>query len=524
MGGFMEKDKVVSTVIGCDQEPIHLLNGIQSHGLLFALSEPELIILQVSDNIETITGIEAEHLLNQPISHLLGLPQVDPIKQRLVMEPDALRQLDVLSFHLNVRGERQLFHGCLHRSGAVLILELEADLLFNYARELIRSPYWHYQQIKVLTSKLQKIRDVQQLQNIVVKEVRRLTGFERVMLYKFDTDWHGHVVAESKTPEARSFLGLHFPASDIPAQARALYRRHWLRGIANIDKAPAQLIPELNPLTKERLDLSHSVLRSVSPIHVKYLRNMQVQSSLSISVLKDEQLWGLIACHHSTPKYVDYPTRTVCEVIGQIVSIQMDLCENLTLYEKILRLETDKLRLDDILKLAAGLEQTRAPDAWNRLRRMVSADGVAVKFKEKQLRIGLTPTQAQIDRLIDWLETNQAGYLFFTDCLQQHYPEAADFSDVAAGLISLYVNQMELRYILWFRQEFVKTVDWAGNPEKQLQSVEEMPISPRKSFAVWRSTVRHHALPWEIYELENAMSLYDLHDLSEEFWPEDAQP
>jgi two-component system, chemotaxis family, sensor kinase Cph1 len=489
---------------------------------LFALSEPELIIIQVSDNIEKFTGIEACDLLNRPLSCLLGTSQIDPIKQRLMLETDHLKQLDVLSLYLNIKGERQLFHGSLHRSGKLLVLELEPDKLFNHTRELSRSPYWHYQQIKILTSKLQKIRDVQQLQELVVKEVRRLTGFERVMLYKFDTDWHGHVVAESKTPEARSFLGLHFPASDIPAQARALYRRHWLRGIADIDKAPAKLIPEINPTTQMRLDLSQALLRSVSAVHVEYLRNMQVRSSLSISVLKDEQLWGLIACHHSIPKHVDYPTKTVCEVIGQILSIQMDLCENLTLYEKILRLETDKLRLDDILKLAAGLEQSRAPEAWDRLRRMVSADGVVVQFKTKQHRIGLTPNSAQIEQLITWLKTSQSGYLFFTDCLQQHYPEAADFSDVAAGLISLYVNQPELSYILWFRQEFIKAVDWAGNPEKQLESFDAMPISPRKSFAVWRSTVRHHALPWEVYELENAMSLYDLHDLSEAFWPEDA--
>lgn len=506
----------------CDQEPIHTPNRIQPHGILLALTEIDFNVLQVSSNVAQLTGVSESSLLNQPVSNLLGLPQIDPIRKRLVMDQETLKQLEVLTFYLNVQGKQQIFHGSLHRNkDDILILELEPDELFKPNREVKRSPYWHYQQIKSITTKLQKTRDIETLQALAVKEVRQLTGFERVMMYKFDADWHGHVVAESKAVEVRSFLGLHFPASDIPSQARELYRHNWLRGIADIHQEPAYLVPALNPKNQQPLDLTHAVLRSVSPVHIEYLYNMDVESSLSISVLKDDQLWGLIACHHSTPKYIDYPTRTVCEVIGQILSIQLDLCENLALYEKILRLEADKLRLEDILKLAAGLAQPRAPEAWDRLRRMVSADGVVLFFNAgRKVQVGLTPTDEQLERLFQWLQETQSSYLFFTDCLQQHYTPAAEFTNSAAGLISLHINHLELQYILWFRQEVEQTINWAGNPEKPVTTRNpRTPISPRKSFEVWRCTVKNHSYPWEIYELENAMSLYDLHEISDEFWP-----
>ncbi len=504
----------------CEQEPIHLLSNIQAHGVLLVLSEPELIVLQVSNNIEAILGCRISQVLKQPLSNIVEPQALAAVSASLdsLQDVEQSKVVEALSLELKVHGQMQSFHGSLHRSHFNLLLELEPDTIFTTPDSASRSLYWHYQQIKTITLQLQKNRNLADLQTLAVLKIQQLTGFDRVMMYQFAPDWSGHVVAEAKVPSARSFLDLHFPASDIPAQARELYRHNWLRGIADIDCAPAQIVPTLNPHTNAPVDLSHAVLRSVSPVHIEYLRNMQVHASFSISILKEDQLWGLIACHHSEAKYIDYPTRTVCEVVGQVLSIQIALCENLALYEKILRLEADKLRLDDILKVATGMNPQRSPETWQRLQRMVLADGVMVQFKHKRHVSGITPSETQLDALLQWLQQNQFSYLFFTDHLQSHYPAAADFTAQAAGIVSLHIDRTDLQYIIWFRQEVIRTVHWAGDPNAA-HTVTEARVSPRQSFASWCSTMCGHAQTWEIHELENAMSLYELHNVEDEFWP-----
>ena len=205
----------------------------------------------------------------------------------------------------------------MHRLEAAIVLELEPKKAKG------KTDFFDfYQQVKGTITRIQQAPTLLDMSQIVVKEVRRITGFDRVMVYRFDPDGAGSVIAEDTNQEA-SYLNLHYPASDIPKQARQLYTLNWLRLIPTTSYQPVTLIPATNPFTNQPLDLSLSVLRSVSPLHLEYLQNMGVDASMSISLMHDQKLWGLIACHHLSPKYVPYNIRTVCEFIGQVMSVEL---------------------------------------------------------------------------------------------------------------------------------------------------------------------------------------------------------
>ncbi|BAU62866.1 Multi-sensor Signal Transduction Histidine Kinase [Stanieria sp. NIES-3757] len=301
----------------CDREPIHIPGSIQPHGILIALNPSDLTIIQLSNNTEALLGYQPQDLLEKNLSQLLNPQQVKTIQKCL--EAD-FNQVNPLKLEI----QQQHFNGIVHRSlDKTIILELEptdstTELDFFSFHNLIKKPL----------DKIQNASNLTTLSQIIVQEIKRITGFDRVMIYRFNSEDAGKVIAEAKAAELTPYLGLYYPSSDIPKQARELYFFNLLRIIPDANYQPAQLTPLLNPITNAPLDLSLSVLRSVSPIHVEYLNNMGVTASMSISLLKDRQLWGLIACHHSTPKYISYETRTICEFLGQIMSLELTAKEN----------------------------------------------------------------------------------------------------------------------------------------------------------------------------------------------------
>ena len=302
----------------CDREPIHIPGAIQPHGALLALDPADLTLLQVSDNLGALLGVSPTDALGRPLGSLLGDTAAERLRQALTL-PD-ISAANPLALTVPAAGHDRAFHGVLHRSGGLAVLELEPA---PDAPEATGAFFGFYHRVKGAMGRMQRADSLLNLCQIAVEEVRRLTGFDRVMVYRFDADWNGRVLAEEKRATMPSYLDLHFPASDIPAQARELYRRNWLRFVVDANDRPAALVPPDNPLTGRPLDLSFSVLRSVSPIHLEYLRNMGVQASMSVSILKDDQLWGLIACHHAEARSVPYETRTACEFLGQMLSSQL---------------------------------------------------------------------------------------------------------------------------------------------------------------------------------------------------------
>jgi Bacteriophytochrome (light-regulated signal transduction histidine kinase) len=405
---------------------------------------------------------------------------------------------------LNPQNETMLFYGIVHRApDNLLILELETptgdrpDDFFQF-----------YQLTRHTLTKIQGISDLSSLCQLIAEEVRKIIGFDRVMVYRFERDGSGEVIAENKRSDLTSYLGLHFPDQDIPKQAKELYRLNKLRLIPNINYHPAALIPNHCPLTNASPDLSLSVLRSVSPIHIEYLQNMKVGASMSISLLKNNKLWGLIACHHNTPKYLPYQSRTLCEFMGKIMSLELsNKEENENLDDKV-RLKTLQSDFVESIYQADDFVDAVGRDR-ERLLSLVNATGAAIISNDLVMLFGKTPSENEINQLVDWVVPLLQNNLYYTDSLPKVYPPALEFKDLACGLTVVSITKMQRNFILWFRPEVIQTVNWGGNPNKQETMDEEgtLSLSPRKSFEKWQEIVQLKSLPWQPNEIDGIVEL-----------------
>jgi light-regulated signal transduction histidine kinase (bacteriophytochrome) len=314
------------------------------------------------------------------------------------------------------------------------------------------------------------------------------------------------VVAESKRDDLEAFLGLHYPASDIPAQARRLYTLSLLRLIADVGYAPVEIVPTINPVTQAVLDMSYCVLRSVSPIHVQYLKNMGVAASMSISVLQDGELWGLIACHHYMPRFVAYDIRTACEFVGQVVSLQLATKRDAVDVGYQIRLKDVQAQLVALMANEAEYQDGLVRHQPNLLD-FIEAEGAAVCTSGALLKLGKTPDDAFLTQLTAWLAGRPDPHeVFASDALQSLFPAAGEFPETAGGVLAIAVSPLQARYLLWFRPEIVQTVQWAGDPNKPVEVMEDGShrLTPRGSFALWKETVRGRSLPWKPVEIEAA--------------------
>lgn len=476
----------------CAREPIHIPGAVQPHGVLFSLSDA-LEILQVSTNAAALLGIPAKKLAGQSFESLLPEAERERFLAVARAENPALESPFLLSI------AQRKFEVGLHRHLGALILEAEP------APDEVESLARHHRRLQEAMREMQRAESATVLYQRVADAVSDLTGYERVMVYRFDEDWHGETVAEKLTGPVDSYLGLHFPASDIPEQARALYSKSWLRIIPVVDYLPVALEPALHPKTHCPLDLSFAALRSVSPIHLEYLRNMNVGASMSISLMVDGRLWGLAACHHRTPRLLSPSLRAACELFGQIASREIQAeQERRRLHE---RAEVNRIQTTFFDVIA---REENAAEALTRyapsLLEFMHAQGAAVYLGGQCSLVGLTPSRAQVGALVAWLKTlNREDAIFSTENLSGQWPEAAEYRAAASGLLSVRLSRVEDQFVMWFRPEVVTVVNWAGNPHKPLE--EGVRIHPRKSFAVWQQAVEGHSRPWSEAERHGALEL-----------------
>jgi two-component system, chemotaxis family, sensor kinase Cph1 len=482
-----------------DRQPIHILGSIQPHGVLIALST-QLEILQVSNNTQTYLGKEPKDLLGKPLSYLLEAQQVEVVKQCLVKKIGSPNAFKVLINTLD--GERH-FDAIAHRTEEAVILELEPT---DSKSEV--SFLGFHALAGVAIAKMQSTSNLIEFLHLVAEEVQKIIGFDRVMVYQFDESGAGSVVAEVKREDLSPYLGLHYPATDIPAQARELYTRCFLRFLPDLTAEPVQLISTQNPTTHQPLDLSYSVLRSFDWCCAEYHQNMGVKALLVISLIQEQKLWGLISCHHQTPKHISYEVRKMCEFLGQIVS--SELAHKISNWEWDYKVKLKSLQsefLESISQADNFIDALIKPEI--RLLDFVSASGAAVCLDNEINLVGTTPNIDQVRALIEWADTQVSDNLFSTDSLPKVYPEALIFKDTASGLLLLRISKVRRYYILWFRPEVIQTVHWAGNPQESIQAEGDgnYTLSPRKSFERWQETVRLTSLPWKGCELESAIAL-----------------
>lgn len=490
-----------------EEENIHLYSYIQPQGVLIALESPGFKILQVSNNTETALGVSPDSLLGRPLKSLFADSQVAKLKK--VVDNNFFDAINVIKLSF-IKDERYVsFNSIIHKnSDGILILELENAIYKDRINFL-----GFYALVKSAANQLQNTATLQEMCDLMAKEVRKITGFDRVMVYKFHPDGHGSVIAEDKAEHLESLYGLHYPDTDTKS-TRHLFSMNWVRLIPDRDAEPVSIIPDRNPINNRPLDLSLSVFRGVSPCHVEYLRNMGVQASLSMSLRKNNQLWGLIACHHyASPKHLAYELRQACEFLGQVMSLELLAKEDSEDRDYKLELKSIQAKLLEYLSIEDRLADALVKHQPNLLD-LVTAPGAAIcsdGLDGNLVRVGVTPDESDLRSLIQWLDRTIEDDVFHTDSLAQVYPQAEKFKDIASGLLVISISKHLQKYILWFRPEYMQTVNWAGNPHeavvKNADSEGTVRLSPRGSFAEWQETVRLKSLPWKPCEIEAAADL-----------------
>ena len=481
----------------CDREPIHVPGAVQPHGMLLAFDEGDDLILQVSQNCKEYLGLEVDDVLGARLNKVFGVQHAEFIKQTLASSN--LKATNPIKLHIMAGGKQRLINGILHRDRGTAFLELEPT------GEPKDASLRAYQMLQDALGRIHKASSLAELWAGVAEDVKTILGYDRVMIYKFDRASNGEVIEERVSPGFGSFLGLHYPASDIPKQARLLYTMNYIRHIPSVNYTPAVLIPLIFPVTHDLTDLSHSTLRSVSPLHLEYLRNMGVQSSISISLIRDSALWGLIACHNYSPRFVPYEMRAACELLGQVVSIRMAALENDE--KSMYKMHTNILQSRFLGALATEKDLRKALiDSTPGILDYVPATGAVICRKDDCLTVGKTPSSLQINQLVRKLK-RLSSPVFVTDALSTVYSEAAEYKDVASGLLALTLNREQNTFILWFRPEQVQTVHWGGDPRKPVAADPNMRLHPRKSFDLWKEEVEGKSVLWTDAEIESALEL-----------------
>ncbi|HEV2610801.1 MAG TPA: ATP-binding protein [Noviherbaspirillum sp.] len=484
----------------CDREPIHIPGSIQPHGFLVGVRREDLSILQASSNIYLFSsGVPVEELIGKDIAALTGRNNREQLLTWITAENIESRICYLGTMTLAHSGS---FDVLAHVSDGLLILEFEPTSRQSGADFRLLYPV-----VGKFISSISDADSVQTMSQLAVDQIKSLTGFGRVLLYRFDAHGHGHVLTEAKDEAYHSYLHQRFPASDVPRQARELYLANHIRLIADANYVPAPLVPAANPLTGGPTNLAFSALRSVSPVHVRYMKNMGTLASMSISLVVKGELWGLISCHHVEPRFVPFEVRAACEQLGQLLALRIEAREDIVEYNA--RLDLRRMVVDMLSALSQGADFIdNMTSISHELLRFGSASGAALVFEGRIMRYGDAPSKEQIRQLVEWLGTNLTGDIFQTDSLTRHYPQGERIKTKASGVLALPISQIHRHYLIWFRPEVIQTVEWAGNPTAAAKAADvENPgrLNPRNSFAVWRETVHATSLPWRNTEIETAL-------------------
>jgi light-regulated signal transduction histidine kinase (bacteriophytochrome) len=478
----------------CADEPIHVPGSIQPHGWLLAFT-PAGLVTHVSVNLLQLTGQSAQSCIGGRVEAALpaGAAHCMPALLAWASAPEGGF---VCRF---VHGGTEL-RGFAHRAGEALILELEpcgsttpgrtdslqADVL-EFSRAADDAHSWRH------------------LALLAARVARRCSGFDRVLIYRFDRDFNGSVVAEDGNGVLPSYLDLRFPAADIPSQAREMYLRNRLRMIPDAGYTAVPILPACGPEARVPLDLRQAALRSVSPYHLAYMRNMGTGASMSASLIVEGQLWGLMSFHSREPHFVDLPVRSAMEFLAQMLSGGLAARAHAKRAELLVTAQTQHDHLLAAIAAATPPRPQLLAEEPAALLALTNAAGAAIVTETDCLSIGLTPSEAALRRLAAWLDQRQEVGTFVTENLAAHWPEGEQHAETASGLLAASISELHASYVMWFRPEWVHTRDWAGPPSKSAStSAPDLGLDPRRSFALWQEQVRRRSQPWLAHEIEAA--------------------
>ncbi|MDJ1503732.1 ATP-binding protein [Xanthocytophaga agilis] len=490
------QNKTSVSIDSCEKEPIHIPGSIQPHGYLLAVTTDTHIITHCSANVEKFLHQSVEQVLGASLETLFTSQYASIVS--FLENEQARANSTLLVEHHNGFG---YCHLSVYKSNELYILEF--DQCSDLAEDLSAARAG----INELLMLVQKPQSIQALCQAMAVYVQNKLGFDRVMIYRFHPDYTGEVIAEAVHEGMEPYLGLRYPAGDIPPQARELYVRNKIRIIANVQYQPVPLFTYVEgDKTPEQLDLSDSFLRSVSPIHIQYLKNMGVAASFSLSIIKDNKLWGLIACHHNTPKYVSPSQRQAALLYGLVLSSQLDVYERAESLQLIARVDE---ALDVLLKKLQreGLDVNRLIIDPS-LEHISGATGVIALIKGRVYRSGHTPSEEETLNLLTFLHSHASSGTLVTQKLVDIFPEAESYANLASGVIYHRLTKSTDDAIAWIKPGLDHVITWAGNPDKAVEKDSEtQQLRPRTSFAAWQQIVKNESDPWHNHQI-NATYLF----------------
>lgn len=485
----------------CLEERIHFSGCIQPHGTLIACESEHLTITHISENTTTLFSKAAPELIGCSLAEVFPqrvFTQITSMLERVSNQTDTNTGTVQIFECLWCGGEdavevQILLH---HNADNLIILELVPSSI-RTTNDFLS----FYQTVREAARALQAAPDFQTLCEQMTHEIAQITGFDRVMVYQYDQQYNGQVIAETKTPHLQPLLGLHFPDIDT-RPCRPVYQLLWSRIISDITVPDVAIIPDCNQDSSAPLDLTYSLLRGISSCHKEYLQNMEVRATLVLSIIHNNQLWGLVSCHHSQPYSFSYETQQACEFLSQVFAVELTFKQQQQNYQYHLQLKTIQEQL--VEQLSQPKNSIAGLCAGNpHLLSLFEASGAAVHWQNEYHTCGDVPEKSDILTLVDWLDEQQPKNVFATDHLSECFPAAKAFAEIVSGVLAIAISPGN--YLMWFRPEVIQTVNWAGDPRSASdEEGESPPLSPRTSFELWQEIVVGHSLPWKACELEVA--------------------
>ena len=457
----------------CDKEPIHIIGKIQSHAYLFAFNAAEKHITHISENLLTLLNITvtdaAKLQAGELLKSLLGPTTEFNLAEHLQLNEDGQTEAKAFTTEFMLNDVLHIMHA--HNAGDKILMDIEPQ-----PPTIIDHNELWLKLSALIESNEGEATDFSQY----AKTVKELIGYDRVMIYKFEEDDHGVVIAEAKDDDVESLMNLHFPASDIPMQARELYKKNYARVIADVDSQTIDVLDVSG--SQAPLDMTYSQVRAVSPVHIEYLRNMHVKASYSISIVIKDRLWGLIACHNASPKFIDFKSREITKVISFQLAANIQRERSLNLAGKMLKVARIKNKITAV-DLQDGKLSDRILGLSKEIATIIPHDGMAILFENELQRTGATLQSQQLMELANTVFEQENKDTYSSNSIEEL--GIKDCEDVA-GFIACRLGSNE-DFLFLFRQPLSKSISWAGNPEKL--KMEDGKIHPRNSFETWTQSV-----------------------------------
>ncbi|MDY7573252.1 ATP-binding protein [Actimicrobium sp. CCI2.3] len=505
-----------TTLANCDVEPVSTPGCIQSHGMLLVAHPVALIVTQVSDNCAQWIACGVDEVLGKPLATILGEAATQRISaliagQTLEGNPTYISTLRVAG----MPDDAEALDISVHLAGGLLIVELEPTGREHLGSVSERD---YYSRVKTTMARLRASPTLATFCQAIAEELRTTTGLDRAMVYRFHADDSGEVVADAHAPDLHSWFGLRFPASDFPKPAREIFKRIGVRPLPDARGALCELVPLLDPASGAPLDMTYCALRGASVMYTEYLNNMGVAATLTMPLMRDGALWGLIICHHYTATVMPYHQRAAAEFIGQVASLEIDSVEareNVQYQHRIDEVHHSVMAHAAVRSdMVALIEASDTPERSDLLDG-IEADGVALLHRDQWLMLGQTPSVPQLRLLAVWvrqqlLRDGRDRYLVASDALGSLFAPAASYADKASGLLAIAMSRSSQgELLLWFRSEQKQVFNWSGNPYDKPMGTgpHGAHLTPRRSFDLWQEEVRGSAQPWKQVEIDAALKL-----------------